>query len=269
MKEKIKVLIADDCKKSAQLIKTTLISQDNIEIVGVVNDGVDALKVLNKKSIDILICDLIMPCLDGLGVVEKINEMNLKTNPYIIMTSAISKDTITQKAMSLGVDYYLVKPFNEDTLLKRISELIETSVPKKTSFNTTALSEKRVNFIENNNSIETQITNIMHKIGVPAHIKGYLFLREAIAMVINDITLLGSVTKELYPNIANKYQSTSIRVERAIRHAIEVAWSKGTTEIANQLFEHTLNVKKNKPTNSEFIAVIADKLRLELNRANN
>ena len=192
--------------------------------------------------------------------------MDLPKQPKIIVLSAVGQDKITQTAINLGADYYIVKPFDFVIFINRIRELVTNKVvggePKvrqvamTTTEMITAPSRGPVD-------LETEITNIIHEIGVPAHIKGYLYLREAIKMVIDNVELLGAVTKELYPSIAKKYNTTPSRVERAIRHAIEVAWSRGKVDTINQLFGYTVHNTKGKPTNSEFIAMIADKLRLE------
>lgn len=173
---------------------------------------------------------------------------------------------ITQRAIEFGADYYIVKPFDMEVFAKRIRQLMD---PNALSFQENKNREFKVSNFSTpfsggtkNNRTEAQITNIIHEIGVPAHIKGYIYLREAIGMVIENIDLLSAVTKELYPSIAKKYNTTASRVERAIRHAIEVAWGRGKVDTINALFGYTINNEKGKPTNSEFIAMIADKLRL-------
>ena len=183
--------------------------------------------------------------------------------PKIIVLSAVGQEAFTKKAISLGADYYLVKPLDMKLLEKRIRQVSgkEQSVNDNNNLN---MSKGIINPDRNNaTDLEVEITNIIHEIGVPAHIKGYLYLREAIKMVIENVELLGAVTKELYPSIAKKFNTTPSRVERAIRHAIEVAWSRGKVDTINQLFGYTVHNTKGKPTNSEFIAMIADKLRLE------
>ena len=211
-----------------------------------------------------------MPHLDGLGVLEKLNSMKLNKIPRVMVLSAVGQDKITQKAIKLGADYYVVKPFDMDVFTKRIRDMFST-VDVQESGNRLAqkssiiVSRETSMPISNNEpeDLETEITSIIHEIGVPAHIKGYMYLREAITMVVNDMELLSAVTKELYPSIAKKYNTTASRVERAIRHAIEVAWGRGQVEAINKLFGYTINTEKGKPTNSEFIAIIADKLRLK------
>ena len=255
MNEKIKIVLADDNKDFCQVLKEYLSNESDIEILGIAKDGIEALDLVKKTQPDLLVLDVIMPHLDGLGVIEKLNSMNLPKMPKIIVLSAVGQDKITQSAINLGADYYIVKPFDFVIFINRIRELVTNK--------TNHIEMTRSDFVRNAGNIETEITNIIHEIGVPAHIKGYLYLREAIKMVIENVELLGAVTKELYPSIAKKFNTTPSRVERAIRHAIEVAWSRGKVDTINQLFGYTVHNTKGKPTNSEFIAMIADKLRLE------
>ena len=268
MKDKIKIVLADDNKDFCQVLKEYLSNEDDIEILGIAKDGVEALQLVKEKQPDLLVLDVIMPHLDGLGVIEKLNAMNLEKMPKIIVLSAVGQDKITQTAINLGADYYIVKPFDFVIFINRIRELVlnKPVVPQaKASKQVTELQMSRTNDYQKASSgnIEAEITNIIHEIGVPAHIKGYLYLREAIKMVIDNVELLGAVTKELYPSIAKNFNTTPSRVERAIRHAFEVAWSRGKVDTINQLFGYTVHTTKGKPTNSEFIAMIADKLRLE------
>lgn len=263
--EKIKIVLADDNKDFCQVLKEYLSNEDDIDILGIAKDGIEALDLVKKTQPDLLILDVIMPHLDGLGVIEKLNTMDIPKMPKIIVLSAVGQDKITQSAINLGADYYIVKPFDFVVFINRIRELVSNRVtqvePKPRPVQETQMT--RSDFVKNVGNIETEITNIIHEIGVPAHIKGYLYLREAIKMVIDNVELLGAVTKELYPSIAKKFNTTPSRVERAIRHAIEVAWSRGKVDTINQLFGYTVHNTKGKPTNSEFIAMIADKLRLE------
>ncbi|EJA6348291.1 sporulation transcription factor Spo0A [Clostridioides difficile] len=263
--EKIKIVLADDNKDFCQVLKEYLSNEDDIDILGIAKDGIEALDLVKKTQPDLLILDVIMPHLDGLGVIEKLNTMDIPKMPKIIVLTAVGQDKITQSAINLGADYYIVKPFDFVVFINRIRELVSNRVtqvePKPRPVQETQMT--RSDFVKNVGNIETEITNIIHEIGVPAHIKGYLYLREAIKMVIDNVELLGAVTKELYPSIAKKFNTTPSRVERAIRHAIEVAWSRGKVDTINQLFGYTVHNTKGKPTNSEFIAMIADKLRLE------
>ena len=250
MKEsKISVLIADDNKEFCNILNDYLLSQRDIVVTGIAKDGLEALKLIEEKQPDLVVLDIIMPHLDGLGVLERINSLGLEKTPRVIVLSAVGQDKITQRAITLGADYYVVKSFDMDVFTERIRQM----------FNST-ISEEPTN---SKPKISVEITSIIHEIGVPAHIKGYMYLREAITMVVNDMELLSAITKELYPSIAKKYNTTASRVERAIRHAIEVAWGRGQIDAINKIFGHTIHNDKGKPTNSEFIAMVADKLRLK------
>lgn len=249
--ESIRVMLADDNKEFCELVQEYIEEQDDMQLVGVAYNGMEVLEKIDTIMPDVLVLDIIMPHLDGLGVLEKLVERPADKRPKVIMLTAFGQESITQRVVDLGADYYILKPFNLDVLISRIRQLATNGyVPKRT----TQIKAK---------NLDMEVTNIIHQIGVPAHIKGYLYLREAILMVIHNVDLLGAVTKELYPLIAEKYSTTPSRVERAIRHAIEVAWSRGNVEVVNSLFGYTIDVNRGKPTNSEFIAMIADKLRVE------
>ena len=188
------------------------------------------------------------------------------------MLSAVGQDKITQKAVGLGAEYYVVKPFDIELLIKRIKEL--KNFKPSQNVNNFITKEVKTQYVEipvdgakNQENLEALVTNIIHEVGVPAHIKGYQYLREAIIMVVNDIDVINQITKSLYPKIADKFTTTPSRVERAIRHAIEVAWGRGQQDVVENIFGYTISAAKGKPTNSEFIAMIADKLRLELKSA--
>lgn len=269
MANKISVLIADDNKDFCDIIGEFLQKQEDIELVGVANDGIQAVDMILSQNPDVAILDIIMPHLDGLGVLEKLNEQRLETYPKTIMLSAVGQDKITKRAIMLGADYYIVKPFDLELLVKRIKELfynMESKLERKTSsmiMDSTNSTYQVAPIVSKNISLESDITNIIHEVGVPAHIKGYQYLREAIMMVVNDVELLSGITKSLYPGIAERFNTTPSRVERAIRHAIEVAWSRGRIETINKLFGYTIHDEKGKPTNGEFIAMVADKLRMQ------
>lgn len=268
---KISVLIADDNKEFCSILNDYLLNQRDIVVTGIAKDGREALELIVERKPDLVILDIIMPHLDGLGVLEKLNTMELEKVPRIIILSAVGQDKITQQAITLGADYYTVKPFDMEVFTKRIREMFTNSAGETSSIRTSSSYQPTSSIIstpvENRSrgpiDLETEITNIIHEVGVPAHIKGYMYLREAITMVVNDMELLSAVTKELYPSIAKKYNTTASRVERAIRHAIEVAWGRGQVDAINRLFGYTIHGDKGKPTNSEFIAIIADKLRLK------
>lgn len=260
--KKIKIGIADDNKEFCEIMNDYFKDKENIDIIFITHDGIKTIDAIKENTPDVLILDMIMPYMDGLGVLEAINSLDLPTYPRTIVLSAVGQETITQKSINLGAEYYIVKPFNFDILLKRINQLSgnESVAENKLNYARTISSSKRETFHED---LEIEITNIIHEIGVPAHIKGYQYLRDAIMMVVEDVELLGAVTKELYPAIAKKNKTTPSRVERAIRHAIEVAWNRGRIETIDQIFGYTVQQDKGKPTNSEFIAIISDKLRLE------
>ncbi|WP_392486397.1 sporulation transcription factor Spo0A [Haloimpatiens sp. FM7315] len=263
---RINVVIADDNKEFCNILNDYLMSQRDIIVTGIAKDGVEALKLIEQKKPDLVILDIIMPHLDGLGVLEKINSMSVDPMPRIIVLSAVGQDKITQRAITLGADYYVVKPFDMDVFIKRIRQMFNNTLSSSSIIRNDISMDRNEQMISvqpSSMDLETEITGIIHEIGVPAHIKGYMYLREAITMVVNDIELLSAVTKELYPSIAKKYNTTASRVERAIRHAIEVAWSRGQIDTINKLFGYTIHNDKGKPTNSEFIAMVADKLRLK------
>lgn len=262
---KISVLIADDNKEFCSILNDYLLNQKDIVVTGIAKDGREALELIQQKQPDLVVLDIIMPHLDGLGVLEKLNGMDLDKMPRVIVLSAVGQDKITQQAITLGADYYVVKPFDMDIFTKRIREMFSTQdvETKRRSVSTQVVQREAAATSRGPIDLETEITSIIHEIGVPAHIKGYMYLREAITMVVNDMELLSAVTKELYPSIAKKYNTTASRVERAIRHAIEVAWGRGQVDAINKLFGYTVHNEKGKPTNSKFIAIIADKLRLK------
>lgn len=260
---KISVLIADDNKEFCSILNDYLLNQRDIVVTGIAKDGKEALTLIEEKQPDLVVLDIIMPHLDGLGVLERLHSMDLEKFPRIIILSAVGQDKITQRAITLGADYYVVKPFDMDIFTKRIREMFNGNTVNEIVRRPVAVTTSEIATVKGPIDLETEITNIIHEIGVPAHIKGYMYLREAITMVVNDMELLSAVTKELYPSIAKKFNTTASRVERAIRHAIEVAWGRGQIEAINKLFGYTVHNDKGKPTNSEFIAIIADKLRLK------
>lgn len=269
MKEKITVLIADDNQEFSKTLATYLKNESDMEVVAIVKDGVEAIEKIKETLPDVAILDVIMPHLDGLGVLEKINNSNLEKVPICIMLSAVGQDKITQKSIALGADYYIVKPFDIELLIKRIREIKNFKpIPNGNVIsNDNARKYIEINNRKGNTNLEALVTNMIHEVGVPAHIKGYQYLREAIIMVINDIDVINQITKSLYPQIAQKFDTTPSRVERAIRHAIEVAWGRGEPSVMENIFGYTVSALKGKPTNSEFIAMIGDKIRLELKSA--
>ncbi|MCB2307552.1 sporulation transcription factor Spo0A [Clostridium estertheticum] len=262
---KINIIIVDDNKEFCNILNDYLLSQRDIVVIGIANDGVEALKLIQEKEPDLVMLDIIMPHLDGLEVLERLNIMELNKMPCIMVLSAVGQDKITQRALSLGADYYVVKPFDIGEFVKRIRQVFNDTIYSNDVKKTLTYVDTNESKINKSEPIDllTEITNIIHKIGIPTHIKGYMYLREAINMVVNDVGLLSVVTKELYPSIGKKFNTTGSRVERVIRHAIEVAWSRGQIETINKIFGYSYKNEKGKPTNSEFIAMVANKLKLE------
>lgn len=258
---KIKVLIADDNLRSAGLMEDAIKKDKDIEVVGKAEDGMDALEQIRDKEPDVVLLDLIMPKLDGLGVMEHVKkDVTLKKVPFFIVITGIGQEVVTESAFELGASYYMLKPFDYQLVISRIKQLRGVSSHRRLDGNASAAKGGNA-FLERN--LESDVTNVIHEIGVPAHIKGYHYLRDAIMMSVNDTEMLNSITKQLYPTIAKRHKTTPSRVERAIRHAIEVAWSRGKMDTIDALFGYTVHNGKGKPTNSEFVALIADKIRLE------
>ncbi len=263
LERKIQIVIADDNKEFGDILSEYLSNQNDIEVIGVARDGNEACELITERQPDIAILDIIMPHLDGLGVLEKVNSISLKKRPLFIILSAVGQDKITQRALALGAEYYIVKPFDMEVLVSRIRQLKDTNQNSIIRSDYT-MESKAPYRAPVQRDLEVEVTSIMHEIGVPAHIKGYQYLRDAIMMVVKDLDVINSITKLLYPSIAREYNTTPSRVERAIRHAIEVAWSRGQMDAIDALFGYTVSIGKGKPTNSEFIAMVADKLRLEM-----
>lgn len=261
MSEKTRVMIVDDNKEFVKILTMFVNSQSDMEVVATCYDGMDAVNKLKETKAEVVLLDIVMPECDGLAVLEMMAKEDLQKDLTIVMMSAIGQEKVTQKAIALGATYYVVKPFDMGTLVDRIRDLIESTDEK----NYVNIAESANNFSKKSNiaSLEVRVTNIIHDVGVPAHIKGYQYIREAILLAVGDEEVINSITKILYPSLAKKYQTTPSRVERAIRHAIEVAWNRGQIEVHDKIFGYTVNSNKGKPTNSEFIAMIADKIRLE------
>ena len=264
---KISVLVADDNRDFANVVREFLSRYEEFDVVGVAYDGNEAVKLTYDTKPDVIVLDIIMPIIDGIGVMQKIKESNLDKKPEIVILSGVSQEKMTKDAINLGASCFLLKPFDLEMLAKRIKDVVGEKEFKEYSIG--AIYETKGKYVISNNptrsdDIEVEITNIIHDIGVPAHIKGHQYLREAISLVMKDTEILNGITKVLYPAVAEKYNTTSSRVERAIRHAIEVAWGRGKIDTFQNVFGYTINLGKGKPTNSEFIAMIADKLRLEM-----
>lgn len=262
--EPLKCVIADDNERMLQLMEALIAEEKDFNIIGTAKDGEKLYQLIQEKEPDVVLMDLVMPKVDGLGVLGKMNsDSTITKRPYFVMVSAIGQESITEEAFNLGADYFIMKPFDNDMFLERI-RLIRNLKTEQDKRRGNAY-EKTEEQVEEN--LEHIVTEIIHEVGVPAHIKGYQYLREAIMMSVEDMDMLNSITKVLYPTIAKKFDTTSSRVERAIRHAIEVAWSRGKMDTIDELFGYTVNNGKGKPTNSEFIALITDKIRLEMKKS--
>lgn len=253
----LKIVVADDNQDFNDLLSSFLDNEPDFEVVGTALNGRETLELVQEKQPDVLLLDIIMPHLDGIGVLEEMVRLPLEPRPQVIMLTAFGHENITQKAVELGASYYILKPFGMDVLAERIRQLNYDTPAKRPSASSHGVRSSRKKY-----PLEEEVTDVLHQIGIPAHIKGYLYLRNAIIMVVEEIELLGAITKILYPRIAESYETTPSRVERAIRHAIEVAWSRNNAEIIRKFFGYTINIEKGKPTNSEFIAMVADRIRL-------
>ncbi len=271
--DKIYVGIIEDNKPLCQELKREIDETDGLETVGIAYDGYEGLALIEEQQPDVVILDVVMPKLDGIEFLERLQKTDLSKKPAIIMLSAINHDNMIRKALQLGAQYYLLKPLQSyDVLLKRIHQVMQNARSGESfllqksdeSFSLSASPEAKQQAAIEQHNLEAIITGVIHEIGVPAHIKGYNYLRDAISLCIQDKEFINSITKLLYPTVARNHQTTSSRVERAIRHAIEVAWNRGREEILNNIFGYTIDTNKGKPTNGEFIAMISDSIRLKM-----
>ena len=249
--EQISVIIADDNETQRNKLEKVLSENPEIKIVGIANKGSEALELINKFRPAVAVIDVLLSGSDGFFVMEECKKQNLPTK-FLIQT-ALSSDTFVAKAMSLGATYYMIKPYDESILAKRIVDLVSENFSE--GFNLVSDSKTK--------QIDEKISNIFITVGIPAHIKGYQFLREAIKLAINKPDIINSITKELYPSIADHFNTSASKVERAIRHAIEVAWNRGKIENINSVFGLKVYSSNEKPTNGEFIALVADKMLIE------
>lgn len=258
--ERLNVAIADDNERILELLGEIVSNDKELTLVGKANNGEEMYHIIKNQEPDVVLLDLIMPKMDGLSVMERVNEdKNLKKSPNFIIITAVGQERITEDAFKKGASYYILKPFQNETVINQIKHFqkeVGTHRKDNSKASDYFLNTKEI-------SLENRVTDMIHEIGIPAHIKGYHYLRDAILMAIDDMDVLNAITKILYPTVAKKHQTTSSRVERAIRHAIEVAWSRGKLDTLDELFGYTVSNGKGKPTNSEFIALVADTIRLE------
>ncbi|MBQ8507561.1 MAG: sporulation transcription factor Spo0A [Clostridia bacterium] len=248
--EKIRVMLADDNQSILRLLSDFFSKKNDIELVSAVSDGTEIADALRLHSPDILVMDIIMPRKDGFMALEEISRMEEGKRPRVIVLTGLSRDDFIMRAIRLGASYYMVKPFDMDLLYSRIVEIAGEgrSMPQP---------EPAVE------SADEQITNLFLTLGIPAHIKGYSYLREAVHMVLDDRTLLSRITKELYPGVARRFDTSASKVERAMRHAIEVAWSRGRLDTVNKMYGCKLFDAMDKPTNGELISCIAEKIKVK------
>ncbi len=254
--EQTKIVLVDNNEQMRTSIKQQM-NGEEVKIVADFSDAISALNYIKDNEVDVIITDIVLPNIDGYEFMEAINKQGLANKPKILVLSALSNDNFINKALQYGADYYMIKPCDVNLLKQRVNELKNTPI----------MVEKQNNDIKSvkprNRQLEEKITNIFITVGIPAHIKGYQFLREAIKMAIDNPEIINSITKKLYPSIAERFETTASKVERAIRHAIEVAWNRGKIENINALFGIRVYSNNEKPTNGEFIALVADKMLIE------
>lgn len=254
MGKMLKIMLAQDT--DTQTGCAAALRSSGFEVETVRKDGAQILRLFRQGSRpDVLIMDAFMQGTDAIGVLGGLADMRLEPRPLVFVTASNANPRLEQEIIQNGADYYFIKPFDTQMLIQRIKQLSGLSAPAQGNI---------VSFSSSDNSLEVTVSEIMHRIGVPAHIKGYQYLREAIILAVNDGEIMNSVTKLLYPTVAKTFKTTPSRVERAIRHAIEVAWDRGDVDVLNSYFGYTIQNSRGKPTNSEFIAMISDKLKLNL-----
>ena len=269
--ENVNVVIVDDNPMILNTLDEVISSEAGLSVIGRADNGKDAIDMIKDTQPDVVLLDLVMPQMDGITVVENIKKKtSMLKNPAFIILSAVGGEQMTEEAFQAGANYFLMKPFDKDILVNKIRRIgkrpvrpvpgkvleapLKAATPEEAAMN-------REEYMKEH--LETDITKMLHELGIPAHIKGYQYLRDAISMVVRDREMMEAATKILYPEIAKKNYTSSSRVERAIRHAIEVAWGRGSLEVIDELFGYTISTGKGKPTNSEFIALIADKICLD------
>ena len=243
-----RILLADADEEFRLMLTDVINNEPDMEVTASTGDGAEALQLLTANVADVLIMDLVLGGMDGLDLLRQLSEVSFLRRPNILVLSGFIRGNVVNQAAALGADFFLTKPCRMDAVTERVRLLrlgggVEVSTDRQ--------------------SLETLITGIIHEIGVPAHIKGYQYLREAILIAVEDMDVINAVTKVLYPEVAKRFGTTASQVERAIRHAIEVAWDRGDLDTLQRYFGYTVNSAKGKPTNSEFIAMIADRLQLQ------
>lgn len=258
MLKKTSLLIVDDNQSAARDLEEYFNTKSDMQVLSLADNGIEAYELICDLSPDVVILDLVMPKLDGLGLLKRLYSSHMGKKPIVVVYSVSSTSRTVDAALGLGADYYIIKPQPYDEIYAVIAQLTGQN-------KVLAVSESMISKSEYKRpDLETLVTENLHELGVPAHIKGYHYIRQAIMMVVENMDMLNFITKQLYPEIAKAFSTTSSRVERAIRHAIEVAWVRGKPETMNNVFGYTVHTGKGKPTNSEFIAMVADRIRLQI-----
>lgn len=257
MERKVKVLVADNSIEMGQVCAATLKSF-GMDVSTATKDGQEVIDSIVRETPDVVLMNAFMTRIDAIGVLHAIKNLDLNPKPVMLVMSTDNNGTISQQVIDAGAAYFFAMPFDYEMLAERITQFAAAS---DHSYHMSKIKDIQFNGTEDS---EVIVTKIFHQIGVPAHIKGYHYLREAILLTVKDMDIINSVTKQLYPNVAKKYDTTASRVERAIRHAIEVAWDRGDVDVLNSYFGYTIHNSRGKPTNSEFIAMIADRMRLQM-----
>ena len=258
MEKKIsKIVVVDSNEGFSKSVKEYFMDSNELKVVGTYSNIIDAIDYISDNQVDVVLTDIIIPNADGFDLINEIQNLGLPHNPKIIVTSALTGEGFIQKAFTMGVSYYMLKPVNFELLEDRIKEVLKEDLSPQKNISNMSPSRPKAK------GLDEKITNIFITVGIPAHIKGYQFLREAIKMAIDTPEIINSITKKLYPSIADKFDTSASKVERAIRHAIEVAWNRGKIENINNLFGIRVYGNNEKPTNGEFIALVADKMLIE------
>ena len=253
----VRIMLVDDNAELRASMRDHLSRQEGLRVVAEASNGLEALEALGKTTVDVIILDVIMPQMDGFGVLQRIASMKLPRKPGVIALTALGRDDFITRAINLGACYYMVKPFDFSILAQRV---FETAGEIERADAISARFRKEAGGSEEN--LEERIANLFLTVGIPAHIEGYQYLREAVKMVMENPDLMGRITKELFPGSARRFGTTSSKVERAIRHAIEVAWNRGRSEALDEAFGRNVCSLDDKPTNGEFIALVSDRLRV-------
>ena len=249
--DKIKVLMIDDNVQLIEAVKEYFKGSKLIEVSVTANDGLEGIEKIESENYDVIVLDLIMPKKDGLYVLEEMKKRNLNRN--VIVATSYNTAEVIREVSDYGVNYYILKPFDFDDLEKRILDCCNKKKEGK-------------NIDLHHNKLQISITKILHELGIPSHIKGYQYIRDGVSLIFENPEMIGGITKELYPELASKFDTTVSRVERAIRHAIEVSWNRGNWDLMEEIFGNSVDIDRAKPTNSEFIVTVADKLRLDYHR---